>query len=63
MMRTARPLILIPASFLGGAVFCLFCDLLARSLFAPTELNISAVTAVFGAPVVIMMLLGRKERR
>ena len=63
MMRTARPLILIPASFLGGAVFCLFCDLLARSLFAPTELNISAVTAVFGAPVVITMLLGRKERR
>jgi len=43
-------------------VFCLFCDLLARSLFAPTELSISSMTAVFGAPVVIAMLIGRKKR-
>ena len=59
--RTARPILMIPACFLGGAVFCLFCDLIARSLFAPTELSISSVTAVFGAPVVIWMLLTRKR--
>jgi iron complex transport system permease protein len=59
---TARPLILLPASFLGGAVFCLFCDLIARTVFAPTELSISSVTAVFGAPVVIWMML-RSQRR
>ena len=40
----------------------LFCDLLARSLFAPTEMSISSMTAVFGAPVVIAMLIGRKKR-
>ena len=44
-------LLLIPASFLGGGIFCLACDLIARTAFAPTEVSISSVTAVFGAPV------------
>ena len=56
-LRTAKPILLIPASFLGGAVFCMFCDYLARVAFAPVELSISTVTAIFGAPVVIVMLL------
>ena len=59
---TAKPIVMIPQCFLGGAVFCLFCDLLARNLFAPTEISISTMTAVFGAPVVIAMLIGRKSR-
>ena len=63
MLKTARPLVVVPACFLGGAGFCLFCDLLARTLFAPTELSISSVTAVFGAPVVIVLMLSRKTRR
>jgi iron complex transport system permease protein len=58
---TAKPIVMIPQCFLGGSVFCLFCDLLARNLFAPTEMSISTMTAVFGAPVVIMMLIGRKR--
>ena len=61
LFGTAKPIVIIPASFLGGAVFCLFCDLIARMLFAPTELSISAVTAVFGAPVVIAIMLQRKR--
>jgi iron complex transport system permease protein len=63
LLGTARPLVLLPACFLGGGVFCLLCDLLARTLFAPTELSISTVTAVFGAPVVIWMLLSSREGR
>ncbi len=63
LFRTAKPLIMIPACFLGGAVFCLFCDLLARLVFAPTELSISTVTAVFGAPVVIVVMLRRQTVR
>ena len=59
---TSKPVVMIPQCFLGGSLFCLFCDLLARSLFAPTELSISSMTAVFGAPVVIAMLIGRKKR-
>ena len=43
MMNTAKPILIIPACFLGGSVFCLFCDLIARTVFAPTEMSISAV--------------------
>ena len=60
--RTAKPIRILPAYFLGGAVFCLLCDLITRTVFAPNELSISTVTSVFGAPVVIYMLLD-KERR
>ncbi len=60
---TAKPIIIIPASFIGGAVFCLGCDLIARMLFAPVEISISTVTAVFGAPVVIMAMLSRRNQK
>ena len=60
-LHTSRPLVVIPWTFLGGAVFCMFCDLIARMAFAPTELNISTVTSVFGAPIVIFMMLRRKR--
>ena len=63
LFKTAKPLVIIPAGFLGGAVFCLFCDLLARTVFTPTELSISSVTAVFGAPVVIYMMIRKQGRR
>ena len=59
---TSKPVVMIPQCFLGGAVFCLLCDLLARCMFAPTEMSISSMTAVFGAPVVIAMLIGRRAR-
>ena len=62
-LNTSKPLIVIPATFLGGAVFCMGCDLIARTAFAPTELNISTVTSVFGAPVVIAMMLRRQRGR
>ena len=63
LFGTAKPILMIPACFLGGAAFCLFCDLLARTMFAPTELSISTVTAVFGAPVVIYIMIHRKKER
>ena len=62
LMKTQRPIVMIPACFLGGAVFCLFSDLIARTLFAPTELSISTVTAVFGAPCVIWIMMTRNKR-
>ena len=63
LLKTAKPILMIPACFLGGAAFCLLCDLLARTMFSPTELSISTVTAVFGAPVVIFMMLHRQKER
>ncbi|MCR5625772.1 MAG: iron ABC transporter permease [Lachnospiraceae bacterium] len=61
LFKSSRPLIVIPGIFLGGGVFCLFADLIARVVFAPLELSISSVTAIMGAPIVIFIML--KERR
>ena len=63
LFKTAEPLLMIPACFLGGGIFCLACDLIARTAFAPAAVSISSVTAVFGAPVVIYMMIRRKAGR
>jgi len=60
-LESSKPVILVPASFLSGAVFCMFSDLIARTVFAPVEVNISAVTSLFGAPIVIFMITGRRR--
>ncbi len=62
-LKTDGAYVMIPASFLGGAAVTLFCDCLARSLFAPTEVSISSVTAVFLVPVVIFMMINRSRRQ
>ena len=61
MVRTSSPSVMIPACFLGGAAVTLMCDCIARSVFAPTEVSISSVTALLLVPVVIWMLLGRRK--
>lgn len=61
MLKTSRPMLVIPTTFLCGSVFCIFCDLIARTAFAPTELAIGTVTAAFGAPIVIYMMVKRKK--
>lgn len=61
LFKTSKPLVMIPACFLGGSIFCMLCDMIARIVFAPTELSISTVTAIFGAPVVIIIMLKRKR--
>ena len=63
MLKASKPLVVIPATFLCGALFCMGCDLMARCAFAPTELNISTVTSMFGSPVVIFMLIRRRTGR
>lgn len=62
LLKSSKPALVIPAAFLAGAVFCLFCDLIARTVFSPTELNIGTVTSIFGAPVVILMMVNRRRR-
>ena len=61
VLGTAKPIVVIPGCFLGGAIFCLLCDLIARTVFSPTELSISSVTAVFGAPIVISIMIRRRR--
>lgn len=48
--------------FLGGAVFCLGCDLIARTIFAPVEMSISSVSSLFGAPIVIYIMAKKAGR-
>ena len=63
MTKTAKPIVLIPGCFLCGAVVTLFCDGIARSLFAPTEVSISSVTAILLAPVVIVMMIRKGKKQ
>lgn len=62
LLGTSRPILIIPAAFLCGGVFCVFCDLVARTAFAPTELAIGTVTSAFGAPIVIAMMVRRRRQ-
>lgn len=60
---TSKPIVIIPGTFFAGAVFCMVCDLIARMAMAPVELNISTVTSLLGAPVVIYMMIKREKGR
>jgi len=54
--------LLLPASFLAGSAFLLLADTLARIVVSPVELPTGVVTAVFGVPffVVLLMRGGRR---
>lgn len=53
--------LLLPASGLAGAAFLIMADLVARSAFSPVELRTGIVTAVFGAPFFLYLLVKRRE--
>jgi len=46
----------IPAAALGGALFVIVADSIARTLIAPRELPVGAITALIGAPLFIYLL-------
>ena len=48
--------LLIPTSAIGGAIIIVVADLLARTIVAPTELPVGAMTAIAGAPVFIYLM-------
>jgi iron complex transport system permease protein len=59
--------VLIPVSYIYGAIFLVFCDTIARSVIPltvghPAEIPIGAVTALIGAPLFIGLLLRSKKR-
>ncbi|HKS10688.1 MAG TPA: iron ABC transporter permease [Pyrinomonadaceae bacterium] len=53
--------VLLPASFLLGAAFLVLADTLARTVIAPGELPVGALTALLGGPV-FLLLLRRQQR-
>lgn len=46
----------IPAAALGGALFVIVADTVARTIIAPRELPVGAITALIGAPLFIFLL-------
>lgn len=53
--------LLLPASFLSGAIFLVLADLIARLILAPSEVPLGVVTAFLGAPFFIYLL--RRNKR
>jgi len=53
--------LLLSASWLGGAIFLVWADTLARTVVSPTELPVGVVTAMCGGPFFLYLL--RKEGR
>jgi len=51
--------VVIPASAIGGAIVIVLADTIARTVFAPTELPVGAMTALAGAPVFIYLMRRR----
>jgi iron complex transport system permease protein len=47
---------LLPASALVGAIFLVWADTLARTVFEPRELPVGIVTAIVGAPIFAVVL-------
>ncbi len=60
-LNTSDHKILIPATVLVGAILMLFCDLLAKVPGSQTVLPVNAITALVGSPVVIWIILKRKN--
>jgi iron complex transport system permease protein len=52
--------ITVPAAALAGAVFVIVADTIARTVIAPRELPVGAITALIGAPLFIYLLKRRK---
>ena len=63
LFGTSKPIVMIPAVTMCGSIFCMACDLIARTALAPSELSIGTVTSVIGAPIVIWLMVGRKHER
>ncbi|MCP3773707.1 iron ABC transporter permease [Paenibacillus sp. MZ04-78.2] len=53
--------LLLPLSLIGGAIYIVLADTLARTLLSPTEIPLGVVTAFMGAPFFAYLLRRRKR--
>ncbi|KGM95554.1 iron ABC transporter [Clostridium novyi A str. 4552] len=54
--------VIIPFSALGGAIFLILCDTLARILVPPMEIPVGIITSLFGVPFFIKILYSSKKK-
>jgi iron complex transport system permease protein len=52
---------LLPGTFLTGGAFLVLCDTAARTLIYPAELPVGVITAIFGGPFFIYLLIRRRK--
>jgi iron complex transport system permease protein len=52
----------MPLSVLGGAMFVVVCDTVARTAISPHQLPVGVVTALVGGPFFLMILIREKGR-
>lgn len=60
IQRTSDNRILLPSCALLGAILSTLCDVIARTVVAPTELALGTVTSFIGVPIVMFLLLNRR---
>ena len=53
---------IVPCSVIGGGLFVLVCDTLARTVLQPSELPVGSLTALVGAPLFVYLLYRNKKR-
>lgn len=63
LFRSSEHRILLPASILVGATIALLADLLAKAPGVETSFPLNAITALIGAPVIIVALLRQRNLR
>lgn len=51
----------LPLAFLNGATLLIICDLVSRTIIAPTELPIGVITAFIGAPVFAFIFYNQRR--
>jgi iron complex transport system permease protein len=61
VFKTSNHLVLFGATLLFGAIILLACDILSQFPNSGTVLPINAITAIIGAPVVVVLLLKKKQ--
>lgn len=53
--------VLMPISFVGGAMFLLICDTLARNILRGVEIPVGIITSIFGGPFFLYLLRKSKN--
>ncbi len=61
LLRTSDHRVLIPSTALVGGIVTVLCDVISRTLLSPVELPISVATSLFGAPIVIYLVMKRRR--
>jgi iron complex transport system permease protein len=59
LLRSAQTSHVLPVATMLGAIFLIWADLLARTVVAPAELPVGLLTALFGGPVFLWLLIRR----